>query len=73
MLLVTADPECVVAVRTADCVPLLLAHPAGPAVAAVHAGWRGVVAGVIERAVPSSSAGRLEAVQKSCAARLGRP
>jgi len=39
------------AVRTADCVPLLVAAEDGSAVAAVHAGWRGVTGGIVKRAV----------------------
>jgi len=44
-------PGAVCAVMTADCLPLLLCDRAGSVVAAVHAGWRGLAAGVIEAAV----------------------
>jgi YfiH family protein len=49
--LVTASAGVLLTIRTADCVPILLVAPAARAVAAVHAGWRGTLAGVIERAV----------------------
>ena len=41
----------VCAVLTADCLPLLLCDRAGSRVAAVHAGWRGLLEGVIESAL----------------------
>ncbi len=43
--------ERVCVVMTADCLPLLLCDKAGQEVAAVHAGWRGLAAGVIEQTV----------------------
>lgn len=40
-----------VAVVTADCVPILLATDDGRSVAAVHAGWRGLAAGVVTQSL----------------------
>jgi hypothetical protein len=44
--LVTTSPEVVLAILTADCVPIVLHDPVAGALACVHAGWRGTVAGV---------------------------
>lgn len=44
-------PGVVCAVLTADCLPILLCDAAGTVVAAAHAGWRGLAAGVIESTV----------------------
>ena len=47
---VAFGPGPVCAVLTADCLPVLLTDRAGSRVAAIHAGWRGLAAGVIEAA-----------------------
>lgn len=48
---VSREPGVPVGVVTADCVPILLAARDGRAVAAVHAGWRGLAAGVVAQGV----------------------
>ena len=48
---VASGPGLVCAVLTADCLPVLLTDHAGSRVGAVHAGWRGLAAGVVEQAV----------------------
>ncbi len=60
--LMTREPETLLGIQSADCVPILLADAGGPWIAAVHAGWRGTAARIIdavldllqERGVPAS-------------------
>lgn len=49
--LVTTDPGTVLAILTADCVPIVLHDPVAGILACVHAGWRGTVARVCAAAV----------------------
>ena len=44
----TAVPCCVL---TADCLPLLVCNQTGTEVAAIHAGWRGLLAGIIDATI----------------------
>ncbi|MCX7896045.1 MAG: polyphenol oxidase family protein [Thermoanaerobaculum sp.] len=46
--LITGEPGVALAIQTADCLPIALAG--GGVIAAVHAGWRGLAAGIVSRA-----------------------
>lgn len=63
---ITRTPGVVLAILTADCLPILLCAEDGSEIAAVHAGWRGLAAGVIEACV-----GNLRAPAAKLAAWLG--
>jgi hypothetical protein len=54
---VTDRPDVALSVRVADCVPILMADPRTGAVAAIHAGWRGIAAGAAEAAVEALKSG----------------
>ncbi len=47
----TDQPNCVLSVMTADCLPVLLSSRTGSCVAALHGGWRGLVGGIVEATV----------------------
>ncbi|HXN86799.1 MAG TPA: peptidoglycan editing factor PgeF [Candidatus Binataceae bacterium] len=49
--MVTATPGILLAVASADCVPILMTDAREKIVAAIHAGWRGVIAGIAREAV----------------------
>lgn len=49
--LITNRTGIAIAVKTADCFPILLADPDANVVAAIHAGWRGTVAGIVKTTI----------------------
>ncbi|MGH9585910.1 MAG: peptidoglycan editing factor PgeF [Acidobacteriaceae bacterium] len=49
--LMTADPGLLLAIQTADCIPVLIADRKTRAVAAFHAGWRGTLKRIVENGV----------------------
>jgi polyphenol oxidase len=57
--LITDDAARALAVRTADCLPILIATRDGSRVAAIHAGWRGIAANVIAATVEAFNSNNL--------------
>ena len=53
--LITNEPGLFICVQTADCVPVLLFDPKQKVVAAIHAGWRGTVSKIAQKAVQQMS------------------
>ena len=53
---VTSAPGTVLAILTADCLPVVFAAKDGGEIAVAHAGWRGLVAGVLEATVAAMAA-----------------
>jgi hypothetical protein len=53
---VASKPNKICTIMTADCLPVLLCDQRGSCVAALHAGWRGLAAGILEEGVRAMSA-----------------
>lgn len=66
--IVTREANAVLAIMVADCLPVLLSSEDGAVIAAAHAGWRGLAAGVLERTVAAMAVtgGRLQAWLGPC-------
>lgn len=48
--IISSTPGIALGIRTADCLPVILAAP-GKAVAVAHGGWKGIIGGIMEKAV----------------------
>lgn len=53
---VTSERGALLAVSLADCVPVYLVHPGRRVVCLIHAGWRGIAAGILERGMETLEA-----------------
>lgn len=51
----TSRPDLICGILTADCLPILICNESGTEIAALHGGWRGLAAGIIEQALPMFS------------------
>lgn len=57
---VTRSPRDVLAIMTADCLPILLCDKQGNEIAAIHAGWRGLVNGIVENTLQKMHSSRAD-------------
>ena len=69
--IISDDDRALLAVKTADCVPVLLACPSSKIIAAIHAGWRGTAKGIIRNTIKKmismgASTGKLLAAIGPC-------
>ncbi len=67
--MVTTRPDIALGVITADCAPILIGDATAGVIGAVHAGWRGAVAGVVEATVGAMT--RLGAKPETMVAAIG--
>lgn len=63
---VTRQPNTVLAIMTADCLPITVCNQQGNEIAAIHAGWRGLVNGIVE-----ATQAHLESDANQCMAWIG--
>ncbi|MFZ0390504.1 MAG: polyphenol oxidase family protein [Calditrichia bacterium] len=49
--LISSEADLALLIRTADCAPLMFFHPGNNVIANVHAGWRGIHAGIVDEAI----------------------
>lgn len=72
--LVTDRPGLLLGVVTADCAPILMADREAGVIAAVHAGWRGALAGVTDQAIAAmiSLGARIEGIAAAVGPCIGR-
>ena len=57
---ITRKPNTVLAIMTADCLPIVICNASGTEVAAIHAGWRGLANGIIEETLKKMLASKDE-------------
>lgn len=59
---ITRQPNTVLAILTADCLPIVISNTQGTEIAAIHAGWRGLAHGIIDTTVEKMRSPRKELI-----------